>query len=131
MKRKLLFASLGAVAAAFVFAAYAPPANAIQERFRNCPCNSGFGHRGADPQDYVCVSAASRRTIVEENRTRRSFTEPNGYCKSGYVWRDAFDGDGTCVTPAARSRVHAENRRHRNESTKFQVQDPYSHCYLR
>ncbi len=119
--------------AAFIVAVAALPVNAIEERVRECACNSGFGFRMADADDFVWADRASRQIIVEENRNHAaSHVDENvdWTCKSGFVWRDAFNGDGVCVTPASRSRVHAENRRHRDQNTRFEVQDPHSHCHL-
>ena len=87
-----------------------------QLRVRTCPCATGFTHRLADAQDYVCAPAASRELILAENKNapNNQVSRTDIRCRSGFVWRDAFNGDGICVTPQARDRVHQENRQHVN-----------------
>jgi hypothetical protein len=132
MNRRFLSACFEATMAALIVATAASPASAIQERVRECPCNPGYVHRKADANDFVCVRARTLRLIARENQSapQNRISDTDIGCKPGFVWRDAFDGDGVCVTPDARSRVHAENARHRGENTRFEVQDPYSYCYL-
>ncbi len=132
MGHNIFSAGLGAIAAALVIAATAPPAEAAQERVRICPCNTGHLHRKADANDYVCVERGARRLVAQENQQapQNRISDTDNGCKPGFVWRDAFNGDGVCVTPQARARVHAENARHRGANTRFDVQDPYSYCYL-
>jgi hypothetical protein len=132
MRRNDFSTGFATIVAALVVAAAASPASAIQERVRECPCNTGYLHRKADTNDFVCVSRQSHRMIRTENQQspQNRVSDTDITCKPGFVWRDAFDGDGVCVTPEARARVHAENARHRGENTRFEVQDPYSHCYL-
>ncbi len=109
----------------------AVPANATQYRVSKCECNEGFQFRQADGTDYVCVDNQASARVQIENSNGPSHKLENGYCESGYVWRDAWDGDGVCVTPEARSMAHAENARHTGNDTKFEVQLPYSGCYLK
>jgi hypothetical protein len=87
-----------------------------QLRVRTCPCATGFTHRLADAQDYVCAPVAARDLILAENKNapnNRVSTSDNR-CRSGFVHRDSFNGDAVCVTPQARDRVHQENRQHVN-----------------
>jgi hypothetical protein len=77
-------------------------------------CKQGFVWRESRPQDFVCVSPASRSMAAQENALAGSRRNPaGGYgpdtCVSGFVWREAFDGDHTCVVPARREAVHQEN----------------------
>ena len=96
--------------------AIAGHASAIEQRVKRCTCNPAFDYRQADPQDFVCVSTASRAEIAVENdvAAQNRISTSDNRCISGFVWRDAFDGDGVCVTPQARDRVHQENRQHQS-----------------
>lgn len=132
--RRLRSLGHGAAGVILLTAASASPTYAAQERVAQCPCASGYVWRVTDGNDFVCVTPDSRTTAEIENQQSILYkTGPNNSdtCVSGYVWRDAFNGDGVCVEPSARSRVHAENARHTGQNTKFEVQDPYSHCYLK
>jgi hypothetical protein len=108
MHRKLMLTS---VLIASLAALASTPAGAIQQRVVKCRCYPPYLYRGADPQDWVCVTAESHGLILQENgqANQNRISGTDNHCKSGFVWRDAFDGDGVCVTPAARDRVHNEN----------------------
>jgi hypothetical protein len=86
-------------------------ASAIQTRVVKCVCLSGYQARGADAQDYVCVSDEDAGLTDKQNRhaaiNRISSTDIT--CKPGWVWRDAFDGDAVCVNPVNRDKVHYQN----------------------
>ena len=87
------------------------PAPTVDPKVANpATCKTGFVWRAASPTDLVCVTAASRDLVAQENSTAAQRSLPGGHCQSGYVWREAFDGDGVCVTPQRREAVRAENQ---------------------
>jgi hypothetical protein len=84
-------------------------ASAIQNRVPKCVCISGYEWRQADPQDYVCGSAAAFTRKQNRQAAQHRVSPTDITCKPGYVWRDAFDGDTVCVSPIFRDRVHYDN----------------------
>ena len=106
---------IGLVLACFVLAPLAQLDSATKS-----PCVSGYVWREAGPEDYVCVTPASRSLVKQENKTARQRWTAGAYgphtCTSGYVWREAFKGDDVCVTPTRRDQVSEENRTARSHS---------------
>lgn len=78
-------------------------------------CLKGYVPRAAADTDRVCVTPATHRRAVEDNRLafRRMAADggANGpsTCRQGYVWREAFKGDTVCVPPAVRTQAARDN----------------------
>lgn len=76
---------------------------------RPAPCKSGFVHRQATPEDFVCASPGARDRVREENRVAASHVGVTK-CKDGYIWRRARLADLVCVTVETFRQTQAENR---------------------
>lgn len=79
-------------------------------------CVQGYVWREARPADHVCVTAARRSEVRQENQQAPGRRAPGGgvygpdTCRQGFVWREAYDGDHACVEPNRREKARRENR---------------------
>ena len=77
-------------------------------------CQNGYVWRQAVPNDYVCVTPATRSQAAQDNSLASSRVNPNGAygpnsCVDDYVWRQAVPTDYVCVTPATRIQTSQDN----------------------
>jgi len=80
-------------------------------------CKQGFVWRQVDPRDHVCVTAQTRKQVLDDNAAAPQHTIARGAvhlatpqdCLAGYVWRQAVASDYVCVTPQTRSATQADN----------------------
>lgn len=76
-------------------------------------CLPGYVWREAVPNDYVCVTPATRSQTAYDNSQKALRLRPihaRFYgCVQGYVWRDAAPVDFVCVTPATNSQAAYDN----------------------
>jgi hypothetical protein len=99
---------------------------------QSCPygaetCQTGFVWRQAVPDDYVCVTPATRAETAEDNSLAASRVNPDGgaygpnTCLDGYVWRQAVTADYVCVTPATRTQAAKDNNEAANRLLSLDV----------
>jgi len=90
-------------------------------------CIEGYVWRQAVPDDYVCVTPATRSQTSEDNSLAATRVNPNGgpygpnTCLDGYVWRQAVPTDYVCVTPATRTQAAEDNSQAANRVLSMNV----------
>jgi hypothetical protein len=78
-------------------------------------CSAPYVWRNARPGDAVCVTAATRQTVADENANPSANKQPGGgaygpdTCAATFVWREAFPGDTICVSTTERANTLADN----------------------
>ena len=76
-------------------------------------CKTGYVWREADETDWVCVTAATRKEVADDNAATASRWVNGAYgpktCINGYVWRGAFPKDYACVVKARRTAAAQDN----------------------
>jgi hypothetical protein len=91
------------------------------------PCLNGYVWRQAFPQDYVCVSPATRDQAADDDDAATSRVELLGgaygpyTCDQGYVWRGIVPTDYVCVLPATRSQAAYDDSQAGNRYLKMQL----------
>jgi hypothetical protein len=79
-------------------------------------CVQGYVWREAFAGDRVCVTAAIRLQVAQDNKLAASRRSPNGgpygadTCLAGFVWREAGPSDHVCVPAADRQQALLDNQ---------------------
>jgi hypothetical protein len=78
------------------------------------PCPFNFFRRNIYDNDDVCVTAARKLKINQDNLSRAtkevySMSGPPDSCRAGFAWRLANPSDHVCVTAATAASTAAEN----------------------